>query len=241
MRFRSSFYMLFNANLFCSISMSKRDSRIAQLPSTEDMADDMQVDARHTHGSACVSPYGPSPHPMSPFTAPNSAHPHSLSASSLAHPIPDATAPNSGPGQPIVRPWITRAQTVHTVRFQRIQSGDFPVELKIEETDETGNIRYRTLDYYFWGILNHADPNATSWHNARCLATGVAILRSTSRDRPSRHTIEDQLPHGRILDFMMGTQLTFPHLLRTPGAPCYPNFSPAHGFGVGQHSDSVLI
>ena len=105
--------------------MSKRNSLAAHLPSLEDMADDMQVDARHSYGNARVSPYGPMPHPPTPFAIPASSSPPSVAASSSENPIPDHNLSNNVLDQPIVRPWGTRAQW-ENLGFHEGDSTDAP-------------------------------------------------------------------------------------------------------------------
>lgn len=136
------------------------------------MADDIDRDTRPTYGNARVSPYGHGPMPRSFPAAPamlNVEQPSSVAAASSSNQDDHGLDHRAGAQQmPYQRQW--HARTVHLIKFQLVRNGSSPPELKIEETDLEGNIRYRTLDYHFWGILKQANPTADSWTNATCVA-----------------------------------------------------------------------
>ena len=124
--------------------MSKRDSIVAQLPRLEDMAEEMQIEARHTYAET---------ERCQPTQCRVDVH------------IP-RDLPYMMGHQSVLHPRECRTQTVHTIKFQRIGHGDAPSELKVEETDVEGFVRYKSLEHNVFGILNHGDYHATPWQNS---------------------------------------------------------------------------
>ena len=141
--------------------MSKRDSIVAQLPRLEDMAEEMQIEARHTYAETercqptqCRVDVHIPPDLMTRLPSHTMEQPH------------QSNLPYMMGHQSVLHPRECRTQTVHTIKFQRIGHGDAPSELKVEETDVEGFVRYKSLEHNFFGILNHGDYHATPWQNS---------------------------------------------------------------------------
>lgn len=146
--------------------MSKRDSVAAHLPSLSLMAEEMQIDLRHGPSGAAASSTPPA-YAMATPTLPGPS-------SSTGYGIPPQADPRDLPfimgSQPPLQPMERRTQTVHTIKFQRIRHGNAPTELKIEETDVSGFSKIKTLEHYFFGILNHCSSFWYSWRNSVWMA-----------------------------------------------------------------------
>ena len=162
---QESTYLIFIHSLSAFV-MSKRDAIAAHLPRLEGMADAMNVDARHTYA-------GEMEHVS--HSAPATAFEHTTHHGSISGtPTPMASSTHHDPrdlpymmgNQSALHPRESRSQTVHTIKFQRIGHGDAPSELKVEETDVEGFVRYKSLEHNFFGILNHGDYHATPCQNS---------------------------------------------------------------------------
>ena len=146
--------------------MSKRDSVTAHLPDLAIMAEEMQVDSRHAPSASTT----PAPPPAYAMETPTLPGPSSSSGLSHQHHIDPRDLPFIMGDQPPLQPTERRTQTVHTIKFQRIRHGSAPAELKIEETDVAGFSKIKTLEHYFFGILNHCSSYYYSWRNSVYMA-----------------------------------------------------------------------
>ena len=146
--------------------MSKRDSVTAHLPDLTIMAEEMQVDSRHGPSASTT----PAPLPTYGMENPMLPGPSSSSGQGHLSQIDPRDRPFIMGDQPPLQPAERRTQTVHTIKFQRIRHGDAPAELKIEETDVTGYSKIKSLEHYFFGILNHCSSFYYSWRNSVYMA-----------------------------------------------------------------------
>ena len=146
--------------------MSKRDSISAHLPDLTTMAEEMQVDSRHGPSASTTS----APPPTYAMDNPMLPGPSSSSGPGHQAQIDPRDRPFMMGNQPPLQPAERRTQTVHTIKFQRICYGSAPSELKIEETDVTGYSKIKTLEHYFFGILNHCSSFRYSWRNSVYMA-----------------------------------------------------------------------
>ena len=126
-------------------------SLLTYLPSLEVMAEEMQVDERHLPSGAAA----PSPPPTYASVTPMPGGPSSSTSHGHQPQADHRDLPFIMGDQPLLRPAERRTQTVHTVKFQRIRHGNAPTELKVEETCVNGFSKIKTLEHYFYGILNH--------------------------------------------------------------------------------------
>ena len=153
---------MFHVGLRKFFTMSKRDSIAAHLPRLAVMAEEKQVDERHwPSGAAAPTCASETPMPREPSSSTSHGHQTQADPRDLPFIMGD---------QPLLRPAERRTQTVHTVKFQRIRHGNAPTELKVEETCVNGFSKIKTLEHYFYGILNHWHSYWNSWQNSVYMA-----------------------------------------------------------------------
>ena len=148
--------------------MSKRDSLTANLPGREDMAEDMDTQESYLGHVETAASSLPMAHHF-PTNFPSATPPALTSASSTVHHAP-RDLPYLAATSETLHPREHRAQTVHTIKFQRMVPGSWPPELKVEETDHSGFSKLKTLEHNFYGIVGHIDQQVDGWRTAQHLA-----------------------------------------------------------------------
>ena len=108
-----------------------------------------------------------------------------------------------------------RTQTVHTIKFQRMEHGTWPSELKIEETDNVGSSKLKTLEHHSYGIVRHlglksmggAQPNILPITVMITLGSLVKVIPFPSMV-PTRNLPQLGLGRGCLLQMVLDSILS---------------------------------